>query len=250
MLTYHSIDASGSAISVAPNDFRRHMLWLAENRIRVVPLSTILDQPLDDAIALTFDDAFQNFGEIALPVLAEFELPATLFVVSRRVGGTNSWQGTGGSAGIPTLPLLDWHGVARAAGQGIEIGAHSQTHPMLSLLSPADVTCEVAGSRDDIGRELGAPPQSFCYPYGDVNHEVCMAAADAGYRIAVTTELRPVKAVSDDPRLIPRIDMYYLRERGRLESWGTPAFSRHLAVRRTTRQLRRALTTVFGRWQS
>ena len=35
ILTYHSIDESGSPISVDPDAFRRHVRWLASGRVRV-----------------------------------------------------------------------------------------------------------------------------------------------------------------------------------------------------------------------
>ena len=36
ILTYHSVDDSGSAVSVSPDAFRRHVRWLASERVRVV----------------------------------------------------------------------------------------------------------------------------------------------------------------------------------------------------------------------
>lgn len=249
VLTYHSIDESGSAISVHPDDFRRHIRWLGEHATWVVPLHAIPDSSERDAIAITFDDGFLNFEQIALPLLREYKLPATLFVVSHHVGGTNSWRGTGRQTRIPTLPLLGWPGIARAASEGIEIGSHTQTHPVLGLLDPAELAREVRDSRADIVRELAITPSSFCYPYGDTNTDVQRAVADAGYSIAVTTELAAAQAGVDDPLLIPRIDAYYLRQAGLLESWGTPSFSRRLMLRRTGRRLRNAVAGAVGRWR-
>ena len=48
ILTYHSIDESGSPISVAPAAFRRHVEWLASGRVRVVSLEEIVR--LNDAV--------------------------------------------------------------------------------------------------------------------------------------------------------------------------------------------------------
>ena len=68
ILTYHSIDDSGSVISVSPAQFRRHMQILTEKRIRVVPLRDVQATP--GAVALTFDDGYRNLVEHAAPVLA------------------------------------------------------------------------------------------------------------------------------------------------------------------------------------
>jgi peptidoglycan/xylan/chitin deacetylase (PgdA/CDA1 family) len=69
ILTYHSIDDSGSPISVAPEEFRAHVRWLGSGAVRVVPLAKLVTLPPDDdAVALTFDDAFENFSTIAAPL--------------------------------------------------------------------------------------------------------------------------------------------------------------------------------------
>ncbi|MEJ7761110.1 MAG: polysaccharide deacetylase family protein [Gemmatimonadaceae bacterium] len=245
VLTYHSIDDSGSAISVDPVSFRMHLKWLSGRGIPVVPLRSILASAKGTAVALTFDDGFRNFDDVALPVLREYGFPASLFVVPGNVGKTNAWSGSERSPGIPTLPLLDWAGIARAAGHGIEIGAHSRSHPFLSRITPSRLHDEIVGAGDDIDAELGIRPQSFCYPYGDFNAAVVQAAA-AAYNIAVTTELREIDDGPVDSHLVPRIDMYYFRNQAQLESFGTPAFSRYLRLRRVGRTVRGLVSGALG----
>ena len=43
ILTYHSIDGSGSPVSVDEAAFRRHVDWLASGAVDVVPLERILE---------------------------------------------------------------------------------------------------------------------------------------------------------------------------------------------------------------
>ena len=45
ILTYHSVDDSGSAVSVSPDTFRRHVRWLASWRVRVVTVPELLALP-------------------------------------------------------------------------------------------------------------------------------------------------------------------------------------------------------------
>ena len=72
ILTYHSIDASRSVISVDPSVLRRQLEWLAQSSVRVVPLTTLTKLPDDaDAVSLTFDDAYENFGHVVAPLLAD-----------------------------------------------------------------------------------------------------------------------------------------------------------------------------------
>jgi peptidoglycan/xylan/chitin deacetylase (PgdA/CDA1 family) len=244
VITYHSIDPSGSAISISEAEFRRHVRWMATSGVTVVSLGELLTLPADaNAIALTFDDAFQSFREVALDLLSEQGFPSTLFVVSGKVGGINSWELASASS-LPVLPLLDWSGIADAAAAGVELGSHGRTHRALTALGRDELDAEVRGSLEDFRRELGMSPTAFCYPYGEVTIRERDAVAGL-YRLAVTTELRAVVS-EDDQYKVPRVDAYYLRGRGRLESFGTPAFERYLKVRRRGRRLRSSMVRLLG----
>ncbi len=239
ILTYHSIDPSGSPISVDEQAFRAHVGFLASHRVRVVPLADIgLQPPEDDAVAVTFDDGFTNLAERAWPLLRDHGLPATVFVVSGRAGTTNDWDATADST-IPSLPLLDWEGLAQLAEDGITLGAHSRSHPHLERLSDDRRRDEIRGAADDIEARTGRRPRSFCYPYGTYDDRTVAEVADT-YDQACTTDLRALTGHEDRHRL-PRLDAYYYRSPGRLEAWGTPAFRRHLAVRQLLRTGRRRL---------
>jgi peptidoglycan/xylan/chitin deacetylase (PgdA/CDA1 family) len=246
ILTYHSIDSSGSPISVSPTAFRQHVEWLASGRVRVVRLDELLRVPPDEnAVALTFDDAFANFADEAAPLLREYSLPATLFVVTGHVGGTNAWGGRSDPR-VPTLPLMDWTALGAQSERGIRLGAHSRTHRHLTSASPAELEDELGGAAETIHRETGHRPDEFAYPYGSVNPAVAAAAARV-YARACTTRLGVIHS-ADRPELLPRLDMFYWRESGRLESWGSARFQGRLWVRAQARRLRERLTTGSDRW--
>src|SRR5262245_53682892 len=79
ILTYHSIDDSGSVISVDAATFRAHIEWLVKQKIAVVPLDRLREMSDDThAVALTFDDGFENFATGAWPVLRDYALPVTV----------------------------------------------------------------------------------------------------------------------------------------------------------------------------
>ncbi|HEY5547604.1 MAG TPA: polysaccharide deacetylase family protein [Gemmatimonadaceae bacterium] len=246
ILTYHSIDSSGSPVSLSEETFRAHVRFFGSGRVRVVPLADLPSVPDDmDAIALTFDDAFLNFTSSVLPLLAHQGHPATIFVVSEAVGGTNAWGGRD-TPGIPTLPLMKWGDLEAACAAGLEIGAHSRHHPDLTRLSPAQLEDETAGCVERIFSELGQRPRRFAYPYGAVNEAVARVTRDV-FEQSVTTELRPL-ASDDDRALLPRLDAWYFRRGGDLENWGSPAFRRRLWIRAQGRRVR-ALMTATGRGQ-
>ncbi|CAN5155924.1 hypothetical protein BH09GEM1_BH09GEM1_41340 [soil metagenome] len=243
ILTYHSLDNSGSPISVSPLAFASHVRWLAASNVRVVPVEALWSEVRSgtdthgDAVAITFDDGFANFAEHGAPVLSEYGLPSTVFVVSRRVGTTNAWDGRD-QPGIPTLPLLDWDTLGRLAEQRVSVGGHTQTHRRLNRLSSAEVDAEIIGGRDDIVTELGVTPGSFAYPYGVVSG----AASDCVSRVfqlGVSTELRALSNIDAAARL-PRLDAYYLRGANDLNAWGSMRFRMYLRLRAAIRSVRSA----------
>jgi peptidoglycan/xylan/chitin deacetylase (PgdA/CDA1 family) len=245
VIMYHSLDRSGSPISLEPETFARHVRWLATGRVRVVPLEQLAGDSADgDAVALTFDDAFLNFASVAAPLLAEYDLPSTLFVVSGCAGGTNAWGGVS-HPHIPTLDLLDWDAIAAVVRDGVAIGAHTRSHPRLGAIGDTQMTDEIAGSSDDIYSHVGMRPATFAYPFGDVTPAAARCVR-SHYAYACTTDLRVLSA-TDDPALLPRLDAYYLRKPGSLESWGSPAFGRFIRRRALARRLRsRIRETMHG----
>jgi peptidoglycan/xylan/chitin deacetylase (PgdA/CDA1 family) len=235
ILTYHSLDRTGSVISVAPEVFREHVEWLARSGVRVVGLAEILAWRDDgDAVALTFDDGFANFASAAWPLLEAHGMAVTVFVPAAHVGGENGWES--GSGGVPVLPLLDWAALARLAEQGVTLGSHGLKHPDLRAAGDSELAEEIAGSAQRIRAETGRDVRTFAYPYGLCDDRV-VRLVRTRYEAAVTTELRLLKTGEDACRL-PRLDMYYLREPGRLERWGTSGFRRYLALRRRLRRAR------------
>lgn len=237
ILTYHSIDRSGSAISLTPEAFRAHVDWLARGTVRVVPLMELLSLPAGtNAVALTFDDALESIGREAAPLLAAHGFPATVFVVSRHVGGDNRWRGVG-DPGIPVQAILAWDALERMRREGFTVGAHTRTHRDLPRCSPSELADELAGSADDISAALGERPRTFAYPYGRCDSAVARAAA-AEFDVSCTTEFQAVGSDSARER-VPRLDAWYFKDASRLAAWGTPRFARRIAVRHALRRLRR-----------
>jgi peptidoglycan/xylan/chitin deacetylase (PgdA/CDA1 family) len=236
VLTYHSIDGTGSPISVPPRTFRRHVEWLASGRVDVLALGDVLRAgEARDAVAITFDDGFDNVYHDAWPVLTDHALPFTVFVVTDHVGGRNNWGGVV-AGDIPDLPLMSWDALGRLREAGAEIGAHTRHHHRLSGLAPSQLDDEMAGSAERIAHELGARPSAFAYPYGDVDASAAERAA-ALFDWSCTTEHRPLQG-REHRALVPRLDMWYFRQGEQLEKWGSAAFRGRLWLRGQARRVR------------
>lgn len=168
--------------------FRRQMAALARSNIAVISLSEAMaaiaggaSRP-GRAVVLTFDDAFCDFHEHAWPILREHDLPATVFAVSERVGQTADWI----EQSVADNRLMAGPELRELAAAGIEIGAHSATHPRLSRVAPAERDREIAGARQSLEDLLGRAVTHFAYPYGDYDADVRERVEAAGYAGALT----------------------------------------------------------------
>ena len=246
ILTYHSIDGSGSPISVGLREFRRHVEWLAVAPIRVLTVPELLQVPADvDAVAITFDDALQAFGDVAWPLLRAHALPATVFVPTAHVGQTNEWGAKtprGSSRDVPVLRLMAWDDLARAADEGATLASHCRHHVDLSRLDTARLEDELLGAAADIQTRTGRASDGFAYPFG-VTSAAAVRAVRRVYEWACTTVLSPLGA-HPDHHLLPRLDAYYLRTG--LDGWGSVRLRARLAGRRCARGVHWALARAIG----
>jgi len=83
--------------------------------------------------------------------------------------------------------LMGWPEAAALRDAGMEIGAHTMTHPHLSVLDPVAQRSEIADSVALIERRIGVRASGLAYPGGDHDAHTVDAARAAGLTYAVTT---------------------------------------------------------------
>ena len=214
VLCYHSVDPSKEIRSATPGLFERHLEWLAEH-CEIVPYRSItqtMTSPIRGRpiVAITFDDGYEDNHRVALPILTRLGIPATIFVttglidqdpgVMRRFA--ELWR-----APEEAVRGMTWDQVEEAREAGIEIGAHTRTHPILAGLDEDRAEVEIAGSKRTIEDHLGVRVTSFAYPFGKPREHLTRRTIDLvsqlGFRSAVAIRYRGVRP-SDDPFCIPR----------------------------------------------
>jgi peptidoglycan/xylan/chitin deacetylase (PgdA/CDA1 family) len=240
ILTYHSIDNSGSVISTAPEVFRRQMKFLSEAGYNVVSLDSLVNSLAGEkpsspkTVALTFDDGFQNFYTTAFPVLEQYDFKATVFLVTDCCGKYNDWADNPPS--LPRSKMLDWSEIKELNKYGIEFGSHTRTHPDLTQVSIAQAMGEMIESKAIIEDFLGCPVTTFAYPYGKFNQPVKQTATRT-FQAACSTNLGKVQRESDFFSL-ERIDTYYLSNRKVFNSMSSKNFDRYLQFRQVLRDFK------------
>jgi peptidoglycan/xylan/chitin deacetylase (PgdA/CDA1 family) len=106
--------------------------------------------------------------------------------------------------------MMDWDQVREMQGGGLEFGAHTVHHPILTRISSERVREEVLGSKSRIEAEIGEPVLGFAYPNGqasDLNEEIEKIVAESGIRAAFTLQNGPSPQgeVKRNPYAIRRI---------------------------------------------
>jgi len=240
ILTYHSIDDSGSIISTHPRKFRDQIQILRDKAFNIISLNNLLGlvrkkQTLPGRTAvITFDDGFRNFYLKAYPILQEFGFSATVFLVPAYIGKTSRWNST--FKGMPVSDLLGWDEIKEMANRGIDFGAHSMTHQALAKLSLEEARQEIIKSKSVIEEHINHDVTIFCYPYGITNSQV-KEIVQAEFQGACGTYMDFVGMGSDIYEL-PRIDMFYFSKDVFFKLIGTCCFSCFIGVRSILRCLR------------
>jgi len=218
------------------------------------------------AVCITFDDGYRSIHDFALPILKEFNLPATVFVTTGYIDAGNMWNDRILEAirAVPNsqidlrdmglnvyqlqtindrkrainmltedakyLPpeerqdlisklehlsgavfedrlMLSREMLCALVDQGIEIGAHTISHPILTRLDNSSARHEIEGGKKQLEKIIAKPVRLFAYPNGktgvDFDERHVAMARDAGFDAAFTTAFGAVTE-KDNLYQIPR----------------------------------------------
>jgi peptidoglycan/xylan/chitin deacetylase (PgdA/CDA1 family) len=117
------------------------------------------------------------------------ERTAFIETMRARFGLSNQSDGacSPGEAQRRRFSLLNVSQLQQLKEQGMSIGAHTLTHPILSLQNSESAWKEIAGSRNALENSLGTQVWAFAYPFGDaasVTSREWQMAEQAGFECA------------------------------------------------------------------
>lgn len=106
--------------------------------------------------------------------------------------------------------MMREHQVRRLRELGMEVGAHTVTHPILARMAPEAARSEIDGGKRELEQIVGAPVRLFAYPNGvpvqDYTTAHVRMVRDAGFTAAVSTAWGSASRGSDRfqlPRFTP-----------------------------------------------
>jgi len=173
VVAFHRVqETDEDGLTVSRSTFAGYCEYFAHH-FHVVSLAELVSklergQDVARHLAITFDDGYRDNFENAAPVLQRLSLPATFFVVSRWIESdvVPWWDRQGGVR----YPWMTWEQVRWLHRNGFDIGGHTRTHVDLGKASGNQAIEEILGGRLDLEQQIGAPVQSFAYPYGQQQH--------------------------------------------------------------------------------
>lgn len=184
ILTYHEIQTRASnSSSVSVSNFQKEMEYVKSNCsvISLRAFEKYLQGNISlqsDSIVITFDDGYKSFYDIAYPILKQYQLPATCFLVTTKVNGNDDL-------------FMHWDEVKEITRHGlITIGSHTISHKSLSAVDDLQLENEIRESKILIENNLKIPIHYFSYPYGtprDIDERCFQALANSGYKLSCTS---------------------------------------------------------------
>jgi peptidoglycan/xylan/chitin deacetylase (PgdA/CDA1 family) len=193
ILCYHGVGESSARtdpgfLRVRPDRFRAQLRLLLDAGFELVSVAQFVEradgtQPPAGLVALSFDDGMDDNYSTVLPILREHDVPATVYVATGLVGKPNPRLAPEAQARMMTRDEL-----RDLVAAGIEIGAHTVTHPDLSTLDFDDCLREILESKRALESMLEVPIRTFAYPFCRYGPNAVAAVRAAGFEAAVTCE--------------------------------------------------------------
>ncbi len=124
------------------------------------------------------------------------------------------------STGDPDARPMRPDEVRELHGSGLVcIGAHAQSHRPFPVLSEAEQSAEISGSRDACRALTGVAPECFAYPHGEVAPRSPQLVERAGFTLACST-VEELAWPDRDRYQLPRVSVRDT-DAGRFENWLT-----------------------------
>jgi peptidoglycan/xylan/chitin deacetylase (PgdA/CDA1 family) len=180
---------------ITPAAFEAQMKELQDKGISVIGLQDFLAWKRGEkaiparAAIISFDDGWKSQYDVAWPILKKYGYPHTMFIYTEGVRGGHYG---GGEA-------ISWEQLAEMRDAGVDIQAHSETHPDLrkpydkiakKRLSPPEyeqwLENEIGRSKRTLEEKLGIKVNCFAVPYGNINDRVRDVAKKEGYEAVFT----------------------------------------------------------------
>lgn len=189
VLNYHRIDSGiRHSLVVPPEEFKKQMQYLHNEGYHSITLDELYDYVTkgtelpDKPVLITFDDGYIDNYQHAMPILKEYNMKATLFMISGSVGENRF-------VGLEQLKEMQ--------ANGIDIQSHTVNHKDLRHMSLQQARDELVSSKAVLEDSMKHPVRYIAYPGGFTNKDIDTIAEESGYRMAFNVKAGNVQPGQD-----------------------------------------------------
>ncbi|MFI8522530.1 polysaccharide deacetylase family protein [Streptomyces sp. NPDC085481] len=207
VLLYHAVMADPPAwiaeFTVTPRRFVAQLDAIAASGRTPVTIGALAAHLAGGAplpprpVVLTFDDGFADLPGPTAQALAERGMAATAYLTTGALGPSPHSL-------LPPAPMMTRAQVPLLEQYGMEVGAHTVSHPQLDTLRPGALRRELREAKVVLEDLLGHEVRHLAYPHGYNSPAVRRAAAAAGYASAVAVR-HALSSRRDEPYRIARL---------------------------------------------
>lgn len=199
ILEYHMVcdnpDEDGKKYNVTPAEFREQLTYLKENGYETISMRDFMLAKKDKfelpqkPIILTFDDGYKNNLEVMLPILEEFSMKATVYIITNEIGEDD---------------MLSYEDLFKMQERGIELGSHTANHLPLTSLPLEKQAEEIKLSKLMLEWKGLNTIYTFSYPNGAYDENLPKILEENEYLTAVTGE-PGINTFNTNPYLLHRV---------------------------------------------
>ncbi|OKJ99787.1 polysaccharide deacetylase [Streptomyces sp. CB03234] len=221
VLLYHAVMDDPpdwiAEFTVTPRDFEAQLDAIVASGRTPVHLSALAahltgrDTLPPHPVVLTFDDGFADLPGPTAEALASRDLPATAYLTTGAIT-------PGRACLLPPAPMMALAEAPLLEQYGMEVGAHTVTHPQLDTLPPREVRRELRDAKAVLEDVLGHEVAHLAYPHGYNNRAVRRAALAAGYASAVAVR-HALSSETDEAYRIARLIVRRTHTVADIEAW-------------------------------
>ena len=180
VLNYHQVnDEKHSALTLHVDQFREQMEYIHNQGYNTITLAQLYDylengtELPNKPIVITFDDGYVDNYKNVLPILKEYNMKATLFMISDAAN-------TPGFVSTEQMHQME-------AG-GFDIQGHTNQHKILTKIDPTELPDALLGGKTSLEGILGEPIEYLAYPGGFNDMLVQYVTKQSGYKMAFTVQ--------------------------------------------------------------
>lgn len=204
-LYFHHVDGNiDHYTDYPPEKFAELCRIIADNYITITPqdVCNLLEDDRsvpENALIISFDDAWGSVLDNAIPLMQQFGLTGVIYVIAEFVGKPATWSGRF----VDCARHMRRDELKDLASEGFEIGSHSLSHRRLTELPIEDGKEEISASKFLLENQLDIEIESFAYPFGEWNK--CLSDCAAGiYKTAFATGHRDLGNWRNGRHALPR----------------------------------------------